>query len=99
MDNGQGTKTSQKEYNKYMSEHDVHRAKSRRAQQVAANRSNRKAAIKRSMTMTFKAAATTAAISAGAYYLKKKGNINLSSRDLYSASQFIKAGKNVFRYI
>ena len=99
MDSGQGTKSSQKEYNKYMSQHDVHRAKSRRAQQVAANRSNRKAAIKRSMTMTFKAAATTAAISAGAYYLKKKGNINLSSRDLHSASEFIRAGKNVFRYV
>ena len=54
-----------------MSKHDVERANARRAPEVAAKRSAKKAAIKRGMTMTVKAAATTAAVSAGAYAVNK----------------------------
>lgn len=99
MDNGQGTKNSQKEYNRLMSEHDIHRAKSRKAQQVGASRSRKKAAIKRGFTMTMKAAAAGAAIGVGRHYLKKKANINFSSRDMASAASFINAGRSVFNYI
>ena len=60
-------KALQKKYNDLMSKHDVERARARRAVEVASNRSNKKAAIKRTMTMTVKAAAATAAVTAGAY--------------------------------
>ena len=64
-------KQLQKKYNDLMSKHDVERANARRAPEVAAKRSAKKAAIKRGMTMTVKAAATTAAVSAGAYAVNK----------------------------
>lgn len=64
-------KDLQKKYNKLMSEHDVERAKARRAVDVASNRSKKKASIKRAMTMTVKTAATTAAVAAGTYAINK----------------------------
>jgi hypothetical protein len=60
-------KTLQKKYNDLMSKHDVERASSRRAVEVASKRSNRKAAVKRTMTMSAKAAGV-AAVTAGAVY-------------------------------
>lgn len=60
-------KALQKKYNELMSKHDVERARARRAVEVASNRSKKKAAIKRTMTMTVKAAAATTAVAAGAY--------------------------------
>ena len=54
-----------------MSKHDIERAKARRAPKVAAKRSSKKAAIKRNMTMTVAAVATTAAISAGAHAVNR----------------------------
>lgn len=64
-------KQLQKQYDQLMSKHDVERAKARRAPGVAAKRSARKAAIKRTMTMTVKTAATTTAIAAGTYAANK----------------------------
>lgn len=71
MDADPSNKELQKKYNSLMSKHDVERARARRAPEVAAKRSSRKAAIKRGMTMTVKAAAGTAAATAGAYAVNK----------------------------
>ena len=48
-----------------MSKHDIERAKARKAVEVSSKRSAKKASMKRAMTMTVKAAATSAAIGAG----------------------------------
>lgn len=58
-------KELQKQYNKYMSQHDVYRAKGRKAQSAASKRSSAKANVKRRITITAKTAATAAAITAG----------------------------------
>lgn len=71
LDADPSNKKLQKQYNELMSKHDVERANARRAPEVAAKRSVKKAAIKRMMTKTVKAAATTAAVSAGAYAVNK----------------------------
>ena len=54
-----------------MSKHNVERAKARRAPEVAAKRSTKKASFKRTMTMTVKTAATTAVIAAGTRSVNK----------------------------
>lgn len=60
-------KQLQKQYNRLMSKHDIERANARRAPEVSAKRSKKKAALKRCMTMTAKSVATTAAVTGGAY--------------------------------
>lgn len=67
LDKDPGNRDLQKQYSQLMSKHDVERAKARKAVDVASKRSAKKAALKRSMTMTVKAAATAAVISAGTY--------------------------------
>lgn len=67
LTNDPTNKKLQKQYDSLMSKHDIERADARRAVDVSSKRSRKKAAIKRSMTMTVKAAATTAAVSAGLY--------------------------------
>ena len=67
LDKDPGNKALKKQYNTLKSKHDVERAKARRAPQVAAKRSRKKASLKRAMTMSVKAAATTAAITGGVY--------------------------------
>lgn len=67
LDSDPTNKQLQKQYNKLMSKHDIERANARRAPEVAAKRSQKKAAIKRGMTMTVKSAATTAAVAGGMY--------------------------------
>ena len=64
-------KQLQKQYNDLMSKHDVERAKARKAVEVASKRSQKKASIKRKMTITVKAAATTAAVAGGAYAVNR----------------------------
>ena len=64
-------KDLRKQYNKLMSKHDIERANARKAPEVAANRSRKKANLKRAMTMTVKAAATTATVTTGAYAVNK----------------------------
>ena len=63
--NDPSNKQLQKEYNSLMSKHDVERANARKAVDVANKRMRKQAAIKRTMTMTVKTAATTAAIAGG----------------------------------
>lgn len=64
-------KQLQKQYSQLMSKHDVERANARRAVEVSSKRSNRKAAMKRTMTMSVKAAAGTAAIAGGTYAVNR----------------------------
>lgn len=66
-----GNKELQKKYNELMSKHDVERAKARRAVEVGTKRSRRIASLKRSMTMSTKAVATSTAIAAGVYAANK----------------------------
>ena len=88
LDADPANKQLKKQYSKLMSKHDTERAKARRAPQVAERRMRKKASIKRSMTMTAKAVATTTAVTVGTMavnaYLKKNNvkfngmNINIS---------------------
>lgn len=71
LDIDPSNKQLQKQYNQLMSKHDVERANARRAPEVAAKRSAKKAAIKRNMTKTVKAAATASAIAGGTYAVNK----------------------------
>jgi hypothetical protein len=99
----------QKAYNDLMSKHDIERAKARRATEVSQKRSQRKASMKRTMTMTIKAAATTAAISAGAYainrYLSSRDvtvngrSVKISSSHISDFTSTIKKVKDVFGYM
>lgn len=76
-------KALQKQYNKLMSKHDVERANGRRAIEVGAKRSQKKANLKRAMTMTVKAAVGTAAVAAGAYAVNKymtKHNVTVNGK-------------------
>lgn len=59
------------DYTRYMNKHDKELAKARRAPEVAARRSRKKASMKRAATITVKAAAT-AAVTAGGLYLVNK---------------------------
>ena len=78
LTNDPGNKKLQKQYNRLMSQHDIERAKARRAPEVAAKRSARKANLKRAATMSVKAAAATATVAAGTYAV----NRYLSSHDV-----------------
>lgn len=71
LDKDPSNKALQKQYNDLMSKHDVERANARRAVEVGEKRSRAVAKVKRSMTMTVKAAAGTAAVTAGAYAVNK----------------------------
>lgn len=71
LDSDPTNKQLQKQYNKLMSKHDIERANARRAPEVAAKRSRKKTALKRSMTMTAKSAATTAAVAGGMYAVNR----------------------------
>lgn len=83
MKDDPNNKQLQKQYSQLMSQHDIERAKARKAPAVGAKRSARKAAMKRRATMTVKATVTTAAVGAGLKMAQKYGglNINMSSED------------------
>ena len=93
-------KKLQKQYNDLMSKHDIERAKARKAPEVGENRSRRKAAAKRAMTMSVKAAATTAAIAGGTMAvnaaLRKTGtNVSINSDTIRNVA---KIGKKITGY-
>ena len=93
-------KSLQKQYNKYMSQHDVYRAKGRRAQEVASKRSNKKASIKRGITITLKTAATGAAIAGGValankYVLK---NNKITTQSVSDVLKYAKGAKGILGY-
>lgn len=71
MDSDPSNKDLQKKYNDLMSKHAVERAKARKAADVGANRSRKIASIKRGITMTVSAVATTAAVTAGVYAVNR----------------------------
>lgn len=71
LTNDPSDKTLQKQYNSLMSKHDVERAKARKAVNVSAKRMQKQAAFKRTMKLTAKAAAGTAAVAAGTYAANK----------------------------
>lgn len=106
--NDPGNKQLQKRYNELMSQHDVERAKARRAPEVAAKRSARKANLKRAATMSVKAAAATATVAAGTYavnrYLSSHNvtldgkPIRLKTQNLRDAAEMAKKAKRFMGY-
>ena len=108
LDADPSNKALQKRYNSLMSEHDVERARARRATAIAAKRSQKKASIKRTMTMTVKAVAGTAAVAAGAYAVNRalkrhdvrlNGQaVNLGNDAIRNAADFVKKGKDLMGY-
>ena len=83
-------------YTKMMNGHDLERARARRAQQKYANRSYKKASIKRAITLSIKAAATSALIGVGVKYANDKGYMNINSDQV---NNYIKIGKEIFKYV
>ena len=106
--NDPGNKQLQKQYNKLMSQHDVERAKARRAPEVAAKRSARKANLKRAATMSVKAAVATATVAAGTYavnrYLSSHNvtldgkPIRLKTQNLRDVAEMAKKAKRFMGY-
>lgn len=99
-------KSLQKQYNTLMSKHDIERANARKAPEVAAKRSQKKASIKRGMTMATKTVATTAAISAGTYAVNRylsAHQVTLDGRDVRFSAQnigsVVKAAQKVKNYM
>ena len=85
-------KQLQKQYKYLSDQHQYERAKARKAPGVGERRSRRKAAIKRTMTMTVKTACTTAAIgvgiSAANKYLDKHG-VTLNGKAIRVGDAFV----------
>lgn len=102
-------KSLQKKYNSLMSKHDVERAKARRAQEVGAKRSRKKAAIKRTFTMAAKTAVGTAAIAAGAYAANKYltthnvtiggKRVKLGEQSVSKIAEYAKKARNMMGYM
>lgn len=102
-------KDLQKKYNSLMSKHDVERAKARRAVEVSSKRSQKKASLKRAATMTVKAAATTTAVTAGAYAVNRYFNnhqttldgkpIRLSASKIMDVAGYAKKAKDFLGYM
>lgn len=85
-------KQLKKKYNELMSKHDVERAKARKAVEKANKISRKKAAIKRGMTMSVKAAGATAACAAGAYAVNRyldNHNVTVNGRRVQLKAQNI----------
>lgn len=91
-------KQLKRQYSDLMSKHDIERAKARKAPEVGANRSRKIAAVKRGLTMSAKAAATTAAVGGGLYLANKYGILNtqISSDDVI---RYAKVGKKILTYV
>ena len=108
LDNDPSNKQLRKKYNDLMSKHDVERANARRATKVGTKRSNRKAAMKRAMTMSVKAAATSAAIVGGTYaanrYLNNHNvtmngkSVRFSTQSVSNVVGFAKAAQDFMGY-
>ena len=106
--NDPGNKQLQKRYNELMSQHDIERAKARRAPEVAAKRSARKANLKRTATMSVKAVAATATVAAGTYavnrYLSSHNvtldgkPIRLNTQNLRDVAEMAKKAKRFMGY-
>ena len=71
LNNNPTDKNLQKQYDSFMSNHEIERAKARRAVEISTKRMRTEASIKRTMTMTAKAAVGGAAIAGGVYAVNK----------------------------
>lgn len=92
LDADPSNKQLKKKYNELMSKHDIERAKARKAVEKANKRSRKKAAIKRGMTMSVKAAGATAACAAGAYAVNRyldNHNVTINGRRVQLKAQNI----------
>ena len=69
--NDPSNKGLQKQYDSFMSKHDIERANARRAVDVSTKRMRKQASIKRSMTMAAKTAAASAAVAGGLYAVNR----------------------------
>lgn len=98
LDADPNNKQLKRQYSDLMSKHDIERAKARKAPEVGANRSRKIAAVKRGLTMSAKAAATTAAVGGGLYLANKYGILNtqISSDDVI---RYAKVGKKILAYV
>lgn len=98
LDADPNNKQLKRQYSDLMSKHDIERAKARKAPEVGANRSRKIAAVKRGLTMSAKAAATTAAVGGGLYLANKYGILNtqISSDDVI---RYAKVGKKILTYV
>jgi hypothetical protein len=108
MKSDPNNKQLQKQYKYLSDQHQYERAKARKAPEVGAKRSARKAQMKRTMTMTVKTAATGAAVAAGikaANVILEKNNVTLDGANvrikdqhLKDLGKYIKAGKDILRF-
>lgn len=108
LTNDPSNKQLQKQYNSLMSKHDVERANARKAVQVSSKRSQKKAAMKRTMTMTAKAAAGTAAVAAGTYAANKYlsdhqvtlngRNVQFNTQSVFDAMDAAKRARDFMGY-
>lgn len=98
LDADPNNKQLKRQYSDLMSKHDIERAKARKAPEVGANRSRKIAAVKRGLTMSAKAAATTAAVGGGLYLANKYGILNtqISSDDVI---RYANVGKKILTYV
>lgn len=95
-------KQLQKQYDQYMSKHDVERAKARRVAGVYSNRSRKIASIKRGMTMTAKAAAASAVVAGGVYATNKyleKHQVTLNGKPVRFGAQHMANINNAARVV
>lgn len=97
LKNDPNNKKLQKQYNDAMSKHDVERAQARRAIEVGRRRSQAKANLKRSLTMTAKGIAITTAVGVGLKVADKY--INGGSISTENAIEYIKKAKKMAGYI
>lgn len=108
MKNDPNNKQLAKQYKYLSDQHQYERAKARKAPEVGAKRSARKAQMKRTMTMTVKTAATGAAVAAGikaANVILEKNNITLDGvnvrikdQHIKDLGKYIKVGKDILRF-
>lgn len=101
-------KVLQKQYKYLSDQHQYERAKARKAPEVGAKRSARKAALKRQMTMAVKSVATAAAIAVGVAAVNKvlNGNnvtlngkrVSLSAQNVSDIGKLIKTGKTIMGF-
>lgn len=108
LDKDPTNKELQKQYKYLSDQHQYERAKARKAPEVGAKRSARKAAMKRTMTMTVKTAATAAAITVGTAAVNTAldkhdvtlngKKVRLGDHTLNSLGEAVKKGKNFMKY-
>lgn len=101
-------KELQKQYKYLSDQHQYERAKARKAPEVGAKRSARKAALKRKMTMSAKSFATAAAVAVGIAAVNKVLNSNnvtlngkrvsLSAQNVSDIGKLIKTGKTIMGF-